>query len=703
MTGPEVKIKISGDAKGADAAVKSVQGALKRLGGDLTKVQQISAKALSFTGIGGAASIASLITLTKNAAEAADRMGKLADATGVSVRELSTLAYAADLSGTNVDELAQGMRKLAQDAARGGENLKAAGVGLLDAGGKARTADQLFKAVAQRFAELPAGVDKTALAIRLFGDELGPKLIPLLDQGTAGLERMQKEAVRLGLAISDRAVAAATEFNDNLTRLQGLARGVGVEIGNSLIPALNELATEFLDAREAGLTWFQALSGIGLSNPFKTAAQQVERLTDEIEALREAQARAPSSPEEVGFFDVDKQIEELERLRKYYELQAGRTRTEEQIAQEAQAKKLLETQTKLQNEIAKLATLREQKSKQAAAEELKGAERLRDALRSAWQASVDGAASAQAAAKKLLEESDKARKDGNQKADDRLKRDVPPEIKSQDAFREAEQLRSQANYKAQEAIIQGINGNTQGAIKLAGDALEMANRAEKLTEDIQDNNLAGGLLRQLGEIRADILKAESYIKKGEAKDADTLATQQQQELTKVENRITTLKQLLEEPVKIDADITAAENTIKTLRAQLDEIKDKTVTVTVNTVNTTGEAGAAQTPATGFARGGYTGPGGKYQPAGIVHAGEFVLRQEVVRQAGMRRMLERLNRYGADALQGYADGGFVGGGSSTPVHLHWPDGTESKVSVRKAEADALLRDFRRASLKAGGRR
>ena len=699
-TSPEVKIKISGDPRGADAAVKNIQGALKRLSGDLTKVQQISARVLSVAGL-VAGPIAALVALAKNAADAADRMGNLADATGVSVRELSTLAYAADLSGTNVDELAQGMRKLAQDAARGGDNLKAAGVGLLDAGGKARTADQLFKAVAQRFAELPPGVDKTALAIRLFGDELGPKLVPLLNQGTAGLERMQKEAERLGLAISERAKEAAVEFNDNLTRLQGLARGVGVEIGNSLIPALNELANEFLDAREAGLTWFQALSGIGLSNPFKTAAQQVERLTAEIDALREAQARAPSSPEEVGVFDVDKQIEELERLRKYYQLQAGRTRTEEQIAQEAQARKLLETQTKLQNEIAKLASLREQKSKQAAAEELKGAERLRDALRSAWQTSVDGAASATAAAKKLLEDSDKARKDGNQKADDRLKRDVPPEIKSQDAFREAEQLRSQANTKAQEAIIQGINGNTQGAIKLAGDALEMANRAEKLTEDIQDNNLAGGLLRQLGEIRADILKAESYIKKGEAKDADKLATQQQQELTKVEDRITTLKQLLEEPVKIDADITAAENTIKTLRAQLDEIKDKTVTVTVNTVNTAGTSASA--PSTGFARGGFTGPGGKYQPAGIVHAGEFVLRQEVVRQAGMRRMLERLNRYGADALQGYADGGFVRGPAPTPINIKWPDGSVSKVSAPRDEADALLRAVTRASLKAGGRR
>src|SRR5690606_26138105 len=61
---------------------------------------------------------------------------------------------------------------------------------------------------------------------------------------------------------------------------------------------------------------------------------------------------------------------------------------------------------------------------------------------------------------------------------------------------------------------------------------------------------------------------------------------------------------------------------------------------------------------GFAEGGYTGPGGKYDPAGIVHAGEFVHRREVVRQPGARRFLERFNRVGMAALRGYADGGFV---------------------------------------------
>lgn len=67
------------------------------------------------------------------------------------------------------------------------------------------------------------------------------------------------------------------------------------------------------------------------------------------------------------------------------------------------------------------------------------------------------------------------------------------------------------------------------------------------------------------------------------------------------------------------------------------------------------------PGEGYAEGGWTGPGSKWQPAGIVHAEEFVARREVVRQPGARSFLEDFNERGMDALytwRGYADGGFV---------------------------------------------
>ncbi len=58
-------------------------------------------------------------------------------------------------------------------------------------------------------------------------------------------------------------------------------------------------------------------------------------------------------------------------------------------------------------------------------------------------------------------------------------------------------------------------------------------------------------------------------------------------------------------------------------------------------------------------GGYTGDGGKYEPRGIVHAGEYVMPQETVRSLGVRTLdAIRFNRN----LPGLSSGGSVGGGN-----------------------------------------
>lgn len=65
----------------------------------------------------------------------------------------------------------------------------------------------------------------------------------------------------------------------------------------------------------------------------------------------------------------------------------------------------------------------------------------------------------------------------------------------------------------------------------------------------------------------------------------------------------------------------------------------------------------------FAEGGYTGPGGKYKPAGIVHAGEVVWSQEDVAKAGgpMRANAMR------PTMRGYYDGGYVANSVAQPIN------------------------------------
>ncbi|EMM5415354.1 phage tail tape measure protein [Citrobacter amalonaticus] len=65
-----------------------------------------------------------------------------------------------------------------------------------------------------------------------------------------------------------------------------------------------------------------------------------------------------------------------------------------------------------------------------------------------------------------------------------------------------------------------------------------------------------------------------------------------------------------------------------------------------------------TTAMGFAGGGFTGSGGKYEPAGVVHRGEFVFTKEATSRIGVGNLYRM--------MKGYASGGLVGGGTAGPV-------------------------------------
>lgn len=82
--------------------------------------------------------------------------------------------------------------------------------------------------------------------------------------------------------------------------------------------------------------------------------------------------------------------------------------------------------------------------------------------------------------------------------------------------------------------------------------------------------------------------------------------------------------------------------------------------------TAAQVGAAGDGLMFFDSGGYTGPGGKFDPAGIVHKGEYVFDADSTRRLGVG-FLSR--------LRGYADGGYVGA-SGMPMS----DGTGTRVEI-----------------------
>lgn len=229
-------------------------------------------KAIKIMSVAGAAAGIVLGKMVNTAIKNADEITKMSQSVGVSVETLSAMAHAANLSGVSLETLAKALKITAQRSAETAagtgeakEAYKALGITVTDAEGALKNSDQLLLEVAERFESMENGAGKTALAIDLFGRS-GADLIPMLNQGRAGLEEMTDEAARLGLVIDTETGQAAERFRDNLTRLKGVKVGLVNTITQAVLPTLEqytdsmvESATETDSMAKAGETAATAL------------------------------------------------------------------------------------------------------------------------------------------------------------------------------------------------------------------------------------------------------------------------------------------------------------------------------------------------------------------------------------------------------------------------------------------------------------
>jgi len=193
-----------------------------------------------------------------------------------------------------------------------------------------------------------------------------------------------------------------------------------------------------------------------------------------------------------------------------------------------------------------------------------------------------------------------------------------------------------------------------GAVLDAAGALnlhtENGRKAADVLLDVRNsgNELISTMIQQ-GATTADVEKADASLRDSFIKTAGQMGIGRQA-AENLANQILGIP--AERKTQIDADTKAASGAVKDLQTGIDNLHGRVVDITARTVFNA-PVGSAAAHMGGYADGGYTGPGGKYTPAGIVHAGEFVFPQEAVKRIGVGT----LGRMAG--LPGYAAGGPVG--------------------------------------------
>lgn len=677
----EVALKITADASGVPRGVAVAQGALRGLQRQLGDLESLSAKGLSFSGMAGiglsatAAAVAIGATV-KASADYGDQLDNMAQRTGVAVEELARLQYAAKLSDTSTEALGKGVGNLsklmvgaAYGGAESGKLFERFGISLRNADGTMRSTTDVLYDLSDVFTAMPDGPEKTTLAMDIFGKKMGAELIPLLNQGSAGLRAMGDEAERLGLVLNAEQTKAAADFNDNLDRLSMLSKSVAVNIGNLLIPALNAMMAKLIDASRANLSIWQILGalpkqGDDVATQLKAASAELDRLKAKRDAL---QKQNLSDGGQTDTSSVDQAIAAEEKRVEYLKLQNNRIIGD--AVKTAAERKNIEAQ--LAREVTNLEQLKAIAAGKASAdilksdkertdEQIRNAEKLRGALQSAWETSRKEAQKAADDAQKLLEKAAGVRTSAADKAAELRNAGLSEEEKQALAYSQAQDLQGQGTFYAAAAGAAQLDGRTKDFEKYQKQAESFLERAMKFAEASANPDM----IESVGNAQAGVIEKNAKAKQNEAAALEAQATAQAETLKKLDADIEALKQKAAN-IEISANISQAEGRIGDLRKKLEEIPDKTVMITVKQVGSPEAIAAVAADVNsaglgGYSSGGWTGPGGKFKPAGIVHAEEFVTRSEVVRQPGALSFLSRFNRVGMQALRGYAGGGLVSG-------------------------------------------
>lgn len=188
-----------------------LNGAVKSVEDTVSKIKT------AFGGLGAIFSIASIADLTKDALSFGDELQKATAKTGLQATAISQLAFAAKQVNIDLPELVSTFDKMEKSISSATTGTAASkltfdALGISLAQLKTLSPDQQFEEIANQISKLADPADKARAALTIFG-RAGADLLPLFEQGAAGIEAARQKAVDFGASLDTDQIAKLATAN----------------------------------------------------------------------------------------------------------------------------------------------------------------------------------------------------------------------------------------------------------------------------------------------------------------------------------------------------------------------------------------------------------------------------------------------------------------------------------------------------------
>lgn len=228
--------------KGIKAASDSANSIGGKIGGALKTAGKIGVTA--FTAITSAA-IGMSTALVKSVSDVAaygDNIDKMSQKMGLSAQAYQEWDAIMQHSGTSMESLKAGMKTLANAVESGNDAFDRLGISQDQIA--SMNQEDLFAATISALQNVEDETERTYLAGQLLGrgaTELGP----LLNMTAEETDEMRKRVHELGGVMSDDAVKAAAQFDDNLQDLKTSLSGIKMSLTTGFLPGINDVVAGF--------------------------------------------------------------------------------------------------------------------------------------------------------------------------------------------------------------------------------------------------------------------------------------------------------------------------------------------------------------------------------------------------------------------------------------------------------------------------
>lgn len=218
---------------------------------------------------GGAAILAPIAGVFSEVIDRGTELKLVADQFGTTTEAVSSLAYAAETAGVDLQgfgDITKDLSAKITEAANGNDEAFRA-MGLSAKALLGLPLDQQYGAIADALAGVEDPQKRVALAMQVMG-EGGRKLVPILAKGSGELARLAGEARDVGAVMSGETAGQAAELGKTFAKTWSSIKYAILEVGVALLPqadTIAEYAASVRDVAKSAREWISENKGVVLA------------------------------------------------------------------------------------------------------------------------------------------------------------------------------------------------------------------------------------------------------------------------------------------------------------------------------------------------------------------------------------------------------------------------------------------------------